>query len=361
MIGFRIVIYVVAIGIVGLACAMAFSLEGASAATKCPNAQSADFLLSSCSGAPGTQLTLTTTLENKPTPTPRNKPKTTATVPKKYNVQLFFRQNRVSGIYSLSAALRSSGAGAYTVTVPQLCGGPNALFGLVISYQLRSTSPAPIQKVKSPVLTQTSANLGDFTVICAPTAAPATASPKPKPTATQRAAGANAAAACPGASAGSAFLFSSCSGAPRTQVTLTGAPPNMASTQLQLLFNFNGVSYQFSTIGYSGGSGGGAAWTFIVPQSVTVRVSGLTVSEPVCSTMVTGGAVNPSVSLVVAYQGNSASSIPEVISVKVGNFTVLCAPTTQATASPKPTPTASPTPTPTASPKPKPTASHHDN
>ena len=351
MIGFRIVDYVAAIGIAGLAGAMAFSLEGASAATKCLNAQSADFLLSSCSGAPGTQLTLTTTpgnklaptLGNKLTTTLGNKPKTTVAVPKMYNVQLFFRQNRVSGIYSLSAALRSSGAGAYTVTVPQLCGGPNALFGLVISYQLRSTSSAPIQKTKSPVLTQTSANLGDFTVICAPTAAPATASPKPKPTATQGAAGANAATACPGASAGSAFLFSSCSGAPGTRVTLTGAPPNMASSQLQLLFNFNGVSYSFSTV--SGGSGGGAAWTFIVPQSVTVRVSGLNVSEPVCGTVVTGGAVNPSVSLVVAYQANSASSIPEVISVNVGKFTVICAPTaTPATASPKPTPTASPKP-----------------
>ena len=128
-------------------------LLGAPKPVACPGAKSTDILLSSCSGAPGTQLTLATTLGKNVS-----------------EVQVLFKQNAGSKIANYPATVGRS-AGTYTVTVPPLCNGGNLSFGLVVSY-------LPLALSRSSV----SENLGNFTAICAQTAQ-ATASPTPKPTA----------------------------------------------------------------------------------------------------------------------------------------------------------------------------------
>ena len=117
----------------------------------CPGAQSTDILLSSCSGAPGTHLTLT--LGNTMTP-----------------VKALFKQNAGSKMTNYSATVGRS-AGTYTLTVPPLCNGGNPSFSLVASYISLVLGRASVTK-----------NLGNFTAICSQTAQ-ATASPTPKPTA----------------------------------------------------------------------------------------------------------------------------------------------------------------------------------
>jgi hypothetical protein len=119
----------------------------------CPGAKSTDILLSSCSGAPGTHLTLTTTLGKNVS-----------------DVQVLFKQNAGSKMTNYSATVGHS-AGAYTLTVPPLCNGGSPSFSLVASYITLVQGRASVTK-----------NLGNFTAICGQTAQ-ATASPAPKPTA----------------------------------------------------------------------------------------------------------------------------------------------------------------------------------
>ena len=111
----------------------------------CPGAQSTDLIFSTCSGAPGTQLTLT----------PRN----TGT-----NVlPVQFVQNTAHIKVNAPATVERS-AGAYTLTVPQLCPleqGLSPSFSLVVSYY-----PSLPQGGFGPTVSE---NLGTFTVICAPT------------------------------------------------------------------------------------------------------------------------------------------------------------------------------------------------
>jgi hypothetical protein len=240
----------------------------------CPGAKSTDILLSSCSDAPGTHLTLTTTL---------GKNVTTAKV--------LFKQNAGSKVASYPATVGRS-AGAYTVTVPPLCNGGNASFSLLVSY-------IPLVLGRGSV----SENLGTFTAICAPTS-PAT--------------GSTGQSKCPGSH--SVLWFSSCSAAMGTQVTVYGSVGMNAQLHL-----YDGETCCGATFAQLSNVQAGQESTFIVPQ-------------------LTCGTVH------LFLEGNG----------DVGNFTVICA-QPAATASPKPTPTASPNPTPTASPKPKPTASHHDN
>src|ERR1700676_3643769 len=118
----------------------------------CPGAQSTAILLSSCSGAPGTHLTLTLTLGDTITP-----------------VRVLFKQNAASKMTSYSGTVGRS-AGAYTLAVPPLCNGGGPSFSLVASYIPLVLGRASVTK-----------NLGNFTAICGQTAA--TASPAPKPTA----------------------------------------------------------------------------------------------------------------------------------------------------------------------------------
>src|ERR1700688_2662646 len=117
----------------------------------CPGAKSTDILLSSCSGAPGTHLTLT--LGSTITP-----------------VGLLFKQSAGSKMTNYSAMVGRS-AGAYTLTVPPLCNGGSPSFSLVASYIPLALGRGSVSK-----------NLGNFTAICGQTAQ-ATASPVPKPTA----------------------------------------------------------------------------------------------------------------------------------------------------------------------------------
>jgi hypothetical protein len=120
-------------------------------AAACPGAQSTAILLASCSGAPGTHLTLT--LGNTITP-----------------VGLLFKQNAGGKMTNYSATVGRS-AGAYTVTVPPLCNGGSPSFSLVASYIPLVQGRASVTK-----------DLGNFTAICGQTAQ-ATASPAPTPTA----------------------------------------------------------------------------------------------------------------------------------------------------------------------------------
>jgi hypothetical protein len=189
--------------------------------TACLVAKSTDFILSSCSGAPGTQLTLT----------PRNTGTNVGTVQ--------FTQNTASTLMNAYATVGRSGSGqgfgaaAYTVTVPQLCNqGLGPSFSLVVSYYT-SLPQGGFGTV--------SENLGTFTAICAPTATGAFTGK------------------CPGSH--SSVFFSSCSAAMGTQVTVQGSVP------------MNGAQLYFD----SGGTCCGATFahlnvipgqpsTFIVPQ-----------------------------------------------------------------------------------------------
>ena len=119
----------------------------------CPGAKSTDIFLSSCSDAPGTHLTLTTTPGKNVT-----------------DVQVLFKQNAGGKMTNYSATVGRS-AGAYTLTVPPLCNGGTPSFSLVASYISLDLGRASVTK-----------NLGNFTAICSQTAQ-ATASPAPKPTA----------------------------------------------------------------------------------------------------------------------------------------------------------------------------------
>ena len=260
----------------------------------CPGAKSTDILLSSCSGAPGTHLTLT--LGSTITP-----------------VGLLFKQNAGSKMTNYSATVRRS-AGAYTVTVPPLCNGGSPSFSLVASYISLVLGGASVTK-----------NLGNFTAICAPTGAalgpkintvlkvaPGILLGRPKP------------AACPGAQS-TDLIFSSCSGAPGTQLTLT--PRNTGTNVLPVQFIQNTAHLKVNAPATVERSAG--AYTLTVPQLCPLEQG-----------------LGPSFSLVVSYY----PSLPQggfgpTVSENLGTFTVICGPT----------------PTPTASPKPKPTASHHDN
>jgi len=256
----------------------------------CPGAQSTAILLSSCSGGPGTHLTLM--LESNVTP-----------------VGVLFKQNAGSKVANYSATVGRS-AGAYTVTVPPLCNGGSPSFSLVVSY-------IPLVLGRGSV----SKNLGNFTALCGQTAQ-ATASPKPTPTATQATASPSTGIVCPGTqyATGPHFLFSSCSGAPGKQVTLTGAPPNMGNAQLQSSSNGFSLGIDVGPRNVSAGP-----YTFIVPQSACNGWSGNR-SLPLTLTY-----------LIAPNPGNYQSM--------VGYFTFIC-PQTAPTASPKPTPTSTYTPTP---------------
>jgi hypothetical protein len=118
----------------------------ASASTVCPgSAAGPSYLFSSCSGAPGTQVTLT--------------------MPNVQNMSDVNIQYNVNGVFG-GFPYRGS-AGAYTLTVPQLCnGGGNISGNVVISYLFGPIDTSRISDL----------NLGSFTVLCAQTA-PATAGP----------------------------------------------------------------------------------------------------------------------------------------------------------------------------------------
>jgi hypothetical protein len=100
-------------------------------------AQSTDFLLSSCSGAPGAKLTLTLAPGNAITP-----------------VAILFAQS-VPSKASYTARVGLS-AGAYTLTVPPLCNSGNPSFGLGFTFERGNT--------------HFSQGLGTFTAICGQTA-----------------------------------------------------------------------------------------------------------------------------------------------------------------------------------------------
>jgi|ERR1700688_2200869 len=159
----RLVIYLAAIGIASLGGAMALSLEAASAATACPGAHSPpQFLLSSCSGAPGTHLTLTG-------PAPAQLQHVTFSRIAGGNEGEFAFSTPLVGAYT---------AGAYILTVPQtICSSGSHSFFLTVYYLSGNFN----------VLSQ---NLGTFTAICTQTAQ-ATASPKPTSAPTQAAASTN--------------------------------------------------------------------------------------------------------------------------------------------------------------------------
>ena len=250
----------------------------------CPGAQSTDFIFSSCSGAQGTQLTLT----------PRN----TGT-----NVlPVQFIQNTAHTKVNAPATVERS-AGAYTLTVPQLCNqGLGPSFSLVVS-----NYPSLPQGGFGPTVSE---NLGTFTVICGPT---------PTSPATGRCLGSH-----------SSSFFSSCSGAMGTQVTVYGVGMNA-----QLDLDSGGICCG-ETFAHLSSTGIPGQSTFIVPQLTCGTIHLFLISS-----MGVGDVGNFTV--ICAQPAATASSKPTP------------------TVSPNPTPTASPNPTPTASPKPKPTASHHDN
>ena len=102
----------------------------------CLGAQSMDFLLSSCSGAPGTQLTLK--LGTAVTPA----------------AVLFTQSAPSKGNYTAQVG-RS--AGAYMLTVPSLCNGGNPSFSLAFTFERGST--------------HLSQGLGTFNAICPQTLA----------------------------------------------------------------------------------------------------------------------------------------------------------------------------------------------
>ena len=257
----------------------------------CLGAQSKEFLLSSCSGAPGTHLTLTTTLGKNVT-----------------SAKVLFKQNAGSKMTNYPATVGRS-AGAYTVTVPPLCNGGKPSFSLVASY---------ISLV--PGRGSVSENLGNFTAICAPTGAipgskistelkvaPGILLAGPKPTACLVAKSTD-------------FILSSCSGAPGTQLTLT--PRNTGTNVGTVQFTQNTASTlmnAYATVGRSGsGQGfGAAAYTVTVPQ--------------LCNQ-----GLGPSFSLVVSYYTSHPQGGPygPTVTENLGTFTVICAPTSYGTSPP---------------------------
>ena len=257
----------------------------ASAPTVCPgSAAGSSILFSSCSGAPGTQVTLSANAQNMSA------------------VNIQYEINGVSQPFP-----NVGSAGAYTLTVPQLCnGGGNISGSVVISYHYGPIDTSVVSDL----------NLGSFTVLCAQTAQ-ATASPKPTPTASPKPTptaspkptpAPTQVGICPGSAAGSSILFSSCSGAPGTQVTLSANAQNMSAVNIQ--YEINGVSQPFPNVGSAG------AYTLTVPQ--------------LCN-----GGGNISGSVVISYHyGPIDTSV--VSDLNLGSFTVLCAQTVPATAIPKP-------------------------
>jgi hypothetical protein len=141
----------------------------------CQGAQSTTFFLSSCGGAPGTALTLTST---------------NTVVP----LAVVFKQN-VPGSGSFSTQVRRS-AGTYSLAVPPLCNGGNPSFNLALIFERGST--------------RFSQGLGTFSAVCPATAQP-TAAPQPA-----------SGTMCPPADAYWGLLLSACSGVPGASITAAG-------------------------------------------------------------------------------------------------------------------------------------------
>ena len=249
--------------------------------TACPGAKSTDFLLSSCSGAPGTHLTLTTTLASTQIPgvglvriTPKFVLFTQIVTTQKAPSSPKPAPN--NGVYDAPVELI---AGAYALTVPQL--SCKAIMGAAfnggsLSFGLTVAAPAMDQMWVSP-------SLGTFKVICAtaaPTATPAvthtpTATPWPYGTAFSNC-GLNF-VSYPSGVGPEPFVLSSCSGAPGTKITLKGG--SIGNGQLSFSFGYQypggpnsaPVNPWGSNLGKSGifatlVSSAPGVYTFIVPQ-----------------------------------------------------------------------------------------------